>query len=86
MAGELPKRVGQLVPRLLMNMSPVVKEAGMLIGQVIDCNATRPRGTGVSSPPLQDGASLASNYRDVPMLGKLEDTIPHLCSMIGLKL
>ena len=33
-AGELPGRVGRLVPRLLMNMSPVVKQAGLLIGQV----------------------------------------------------
>lgn len=63
---DLPERVGPLVPRLLMNMTGVAKEAGLRIGQ--------------------DGASLPGNYRDVPMLGNFEDTIPYFCSLVGLKL
>lgn len=34
-SGNLPQRVGPLVPRLLLNMTGVVKEAGLGIGQVI---------------------------------------------------
>lgn len=63
---ELPQRVGPLVPRLLMNMTGVAKEAGLRLGE--------------------DGASVPGNYRDVPMLGKFEDTIPLFCSMVGLTL
>jgi hypothetical protein len=33
-SGDLPERVGPLVPRLLMNMTGVAKEAGLRIGQV----------------------------------------------------
>ena len=32
--GDLPQRVGPLVPRLLMNMTGVVKDSGLRIGQV----------------------------------------------------
>ncbi len=32
--GDLPQRVGPLVPRLLMNMTGVAKEAGLRLGEV----------------------------------------------------
>jgi hypothetical protein len=37
--GELPQRVGPLVPRLLMNMTGVAKEAGLRLGEVTQFTA-----------------------------------------------
>ena len=37
-SGDLPQRVGPLVPRLLMNMTGVAKGAGLHIGQVLNLN------------------------------------------------
>jgi len=65
-AGELPGRVGRLVPRLLMNMSPVVKQAGLLIGQVCDCYAAGPLGV-VHVSPTSSGRHIS--FRQLPRRG-----------------
>ena len=65
-AGELPQRVGPLVPRLLMNMTGVAKEAGLRLGEVTQFTAP--------SSPLICVSQLS--FRMAPLFQATTETCP----------